>query len=115
MDKILEHNPPLGNLYPGETSNILEPFHLFRGEGEIFDLGHEPPKRERFAFGGETVKPPGYRITNKCTACGACAARCPVGVIMAGDLYGIEGNLCLECGLCAKACPEGAIDPAREM
>ncbi len=115
MDKILEHNPQVGNLYPGETINILEPFHLFRGKGEIFDLSHEPPKRERFTFGGEKVNPVGYRITNKCTACGACAECCPVGVITAGDLYNIEGSLCLECGLCAETCPEGAIDPPREM
>jgi len=115
MDKILERNPLLGNLYPGETSSILEPFHLFRGKGEIFDLGHEPPKRERFAFGGEMASPPGYRITDKCTACGACEGSCPVNVITPGDLYSIEGSLCLECGRCAEACPEGAIDPAREL
>lgn len=115
MHRILERNPLLGNLYAGETIQILEPFHLFRGKGEIFDLGHEPPKKERFAFGGATVNPPGFRITAKCTACGACADSCPVGVITEGDVYSIEGSLCLECGLCAEVCPEGAIDPPGKM
>jgi uncharacterized pyridoxamine 5'-phosphate oxidase family protein len=115
IDRIFEHNPMMNDLYPGEKGDILEGFHLYRGKGEIFDLSIEPPKRERFAFGGERVNPSGYRITVKCTACGLCLDACPVDVISEGDVYLIDGYHCLECGRCAEICPEDAIDAAREM
>ena len=70
IDEIFEHNPMMNDLYPDEKRDILEGFRLYRGKGEIFDLSVEPPKRERFAFGSETVNPSGYRITDKCVACG---------------------------------------------
>jgi uncharacterized pyridoxamine 5'-phosphate oxidase family protein/NAD-dependent dihydropyrimidine dehydrogenase PreA subunit len=112
VDKIFEHNPVMNDLYPGETRDILEAFHVYRGKGEIFDLSVEPPKRERFAFGGAAVNPVGYRITGNCSACGICLDACPVGVISAGDIYVIDGSHCLECGRCAELCPEAAIKPA---
>jgi uncharacterized pyridoxamine 5'-phosphate oxidase family protein/ferredoxin len=90
VDKIFEHNP-------------------------IFDLSMEPPLRTRFAFGGETVNPPGYLITDKCTACGLCLDACPVGVISEGKVYLIDGSHCLECGRCAEVCPEDAINPSEGM
>ena len=110
VDKIFKHNPIMNELYPGEKRDILEAFHMFRGKGEIFDLSAEPPCRDRFAFGGETVNPPGYRITDKCTACGLCFEACPVGVISEGEVYLIDGSHCLECGRCAEICPEYAVE-----
>ncbi len=115
IDKIFKNNPILETLYPGDKKDILEAFHLYRGKGEIFDLSTEPPKRERFAFGDETVNPPGFVINNKCTACGTCLDACPVSVISEGDLYSIDGSHCLECGRCAEVCPEDAINPATGM
>jgi len=115
VDRIFEHNPMMNDLYPGEKRDILEAFHMYRGKGEIFDLSIEPPKRKRFAFGGEKVNPPGYRITAKCTACGICLESCPVGVIVEGDVYRIDGGRCLECGRCAEVCPEDAVEPAQGM
>jgi uncharacterized pyridoxamine 5'-phosphate oxidase family protein/NAD-dependent dihydropyrimidine dehydrogenase PreA subunit len=112
VDKVFDLNPMMNDLYPGEKRDILEGFHMYRGKGEIFDLSGEPPKRERFAFGGETVQPVGYRITNGCTACDLCLDACPVGVISAGDVYRIDGGHCLECGRCAEVCPEDAIEAA---
>ena len=113
IDKIFEHNPMMNDLYPDEKRDILEGFHLYRGKGEIFDLSVEPPIRERFAFGGETVNPAGYRIIDKCTACGTCFDACPVDVITEGEIYKIDGSHCLECGRCAEVCPEDAIEPGR--
>jgi len=113
VDKIFEHNSILNTLYPEDKRDILEAFYIYRGKGEIFDLSVEPPKRERFAFGGETVNPSGYRITDKCSACGLCIDTCPIGVISEGEPYLIQGSQCLECGLCAEACPEDAIDPSK--
>lgn len=109
---ILEQNPVLGALYPGGRHDILDVYHLHRGRGEVFDLSGAAPKRERFAFGGDTVARPGCRITAACTSCGTCPEACPVGAISAGTVYRIEGERCLECGRCAEACPEGAIEAA---
>ncbi|MGD9055254.1 MAG: 4Fe-4S binding protein [Desulfobacterales bacterium] len=113
IDEIFEHNPMMNDLYPGEKRDILEGFHLYRGKGEIFDLSVEPPGRERFAFGGETVNPPGYTITSRCTACGLCMEACPVGVISGGEVYLIDGSHCLECGRCVEFCPEDAVEVAK--
>ncbi len=115
LDTIYEHNPVLEKLYPGDTSRILSVFLMFRGVGEIFDLSTEPPHRRRFAFGGAAVNPPGYAITDACTACGTCAEACPVGVIAPGDVYRIDGAHCLECGACAEVCPEEAIHAAQGL
>ncbi|MBT8366900.1 MAG: 4Fe-4S binding protein [Deltaproteobacteria bacterium] len=115
IDEIFEHNPMMNDLYPGEKRDILEGFHLYRGKGEIFDLSTEPPGRERFAFGGETVNPPGYTITNQCTACSLCVEACPVEAISEDEIYRIDGSHCLECGRCAEICPEDAIETAKEI
>lgn len=115
VDRIFLYNPMMNDLYPGEKRDILEAYHLYRGKGEVYDLSVEPPRRQRFAFGGETVNPPGYRITERCSACGTCLDACPVGVISEGEVYEIEGARCLECGRCAEVCPEEAIAPGAGM
>jgi uncharacterized pyridoxamine 5'-phosphate oxidase family protein len=115
VDKIFTHNPVLTELYPDEKKNILEAFHLYKGKGEIFDLSLRPPRRDRFAFGGATVNPPGYRINENCTACGLCRESCPVGVISEGDIFSVNGNSCLECGICAEICPENAVEQSLGM
>ncbi len=48
------------------------------------------------------------RITDKCLACGACAAGCPVEAIVEGDIYKIT-DACVECGACVETCPVEAI------
>jgi uncharacterized pyridoxamine 5'-phosphate oxidase family protein len=116
IDEIFEHNPMMNDLYPDEMRDILEGFHLYGGKGEIFDLSVEPPSRERFAFGGETVNPVGYMITSQCTACGLCLDACPVQVISEGDdVYRIDGGHCLECGRCEEVCPDDAIEAAKGL
>ena len=46
-----------------------------------------------------------------CAACGSCQSECPVGAIVAGDVYSIDASLCADCGTCVDACPAGAIAP----
>jgi NAD-dependent dihydropyrimidine dehydrogenase PreA subunit len=52
-----------------------------------------------------------YVITDKCVACGTCAAQCPVSAISEGDIYHIDPDTCIECGSCAEVCPSEAIIP----
>lgn len=48
-----------------------------------------------------------------CTACGRCAAVCPVGAIDAADPRRTDADLCIGCMRCVKLCPVEArtIDP----
>ena len=112
LEKIFEADPVLDEVYPEDTKEILEVFCLPAGVGEVFDLSVVPPKRERFTFGGAKVEEPGYRITEKCTACGICKELCPTGAISEGEIYKIDGSICLECGRCYEHCPYDAIEPA---
>jgi electron transport complex protein RnfB len=47
--------------------------------------------------------------TEKCTACGTCADRCPVGAIQVENVAQVDRRKCLGCGLCAGVCPANAI------
>ena len=50
-----------------------------------------------------------YKITDKCIACGACAANCPVSCISdKGSKYEIDPSMCISCGTCAQVCPVDA-------
>jgi Fe-S-cluster-containing dehydrogenase component len=50
----------------------------------------------------------GVRLnTERCTACGACAAACPFGAIsLDGDGRPL---VCVYCGICARYCPHGVL------
>ena len=50
-----------------------------------------------------------YKINEDCTACGSCAAECPVSCISEGDKYDINPDECIDCGACAAVCPVDAI------
>jgi ferredoxin len=47
----------------------------------------------------------------RCTGCGACASRCPVGAIRQGTCGGFSIDLgtCADCGCCVKMCDAGAV------
>ena len=49
------------------------------------------------------------KITDKCIACGSCAANCPVECISEGDIYVIDPEQCIDCGACQENCPVEAI------
>ena len=51
-----------------------------------------------------------HRITEDCSACGACIDECPGDAISEGDpIYVIDPELCTDCGTCVEACPNDAI------
>jgi len=54
-----------------------------------------------------------YRISDECTACGECEAKCPAKAITAKDKgYCIDADRCNECGSCADICPVAAAKKA---
>lgn len=108
---IFEKNPAMGGLFPDEE-NKFTPFYVHMGKGEVFDLsGRERKlKRQRFAFGGETVNQAGCIITESCIECGICKKECPFDAIEEGSPYKIESSYCDECGICYNICPVNAID-----
>ena len=116
IDKMFELNPMLNALYGGEKRDILEPFCIYEGTGEVFDLGAAPPQRERFAFGGLEPVRVGYTINNdQCIRCGICQEACPENCISSDQNYVINGSSCIECGRCFERCPADAIDKAMEF
>ena len=52
-----------------------------------------------------------YKISEKCTSCGACQMECPVDAISEGKIYSINPETCIDCGACASVCPVEAIAP----
>lgn len=58
------------------------------------------------------------RVLEGCTRCGACAAACPEGIIVAGDggypEVSFQAGECTFCGDCAGACPVSVFDLSQE-
>ena len=69
----------------------------FIHEHGIRDAEHRYGCFNRHAALGITVD------RNRCTACGHCAAICPMDIKIAGD------QECISCGKCQHSCPSAAI------
>lgn len=112
LAEIFERNPYMAKIYPTEKSrDALEVFHIYRGEGEYFDLSQLPPYRQSFAFGGETVHKTGYRIdASKCIGCQGCHSVCPQGCISNAVPRVIDPSHCIHCGNCFCICPVKAVE-----
>jgi len=66
---------------------------------------YKPRDREGNFINILKVKPVTDRA--KCSGCGLCARRCPMGSIAAGNLAEVSG-ICIKCCACVKGCPTGA-------
>lgn len=112
LPRLLEKNPYMAQIYPTEVSRqALTVFCLYQGTGEWFDLSARPIERAQFSFGGAEEKTEGYRVTERCTGCGACQTVCPQACI---DLSCRPAKIlqahCLRCGNCMSVCPAGAVE-----
>lgn len=112
LAEIFEHNPYMAKIYPTEKSReALEVFHIYRGEGEYFDLSQLPPYRQSFAFGGAELHRTGYRVNpDKCIGCMGCRSVCPQGCISNVIPRAIDPSHCIHCGSCFRICPVKAVE-----
>ena len=70
------------------------------GEAELREI---PGSRPYTPYGGVPFK--AQADESLCTACGACAAQCPVGAIDAGNPSQTDADACISCTRCIAACP----------
>lgn len=112
LAEIFEKNPYMAKIYPTEKSReAIEVFHIYKAEGEYFDLSHLPPSRQSFAFGGEKIRQTGYRINaGKCIGCRGCRSICPQGCISNTIPREISHSHCIYCGNCFRICPVKAVE-----
>ena len=66
---------------------------------------YKPRDREGNFINILKVKP--VTDMDKCSGCGLCAARCPMGSITADNVAEVTG-ICIKCCACVKGCPTGA-------
>ncbi len=82
--------------------------HLLTGfGGALKNLGMGCASRAGKLYQHSSVKP--LIKTDKCTACGICAAHCQAEAISIGRYAKINPDICTGCGECLGRCPEGAI------
>ena len=93
--------------------------------GKVLNLDFVPPEKLPIAVSGCDPIRPYYKprdregnfinilkvkpVTDaeKCTNCGLCAAKCPMGSISADNVAEVAG-ICIKCCACVKGCPTGA-------
>lgn len=109
--RVFEENSYMADIYRQEESRtVLTVFQLYEGEGEYFDLSQIPPRREPFSFGNAQITKSGYQITKKCSGCGVCLKKCPVGCIkLCNNKLEIMEENCIRCGNCLEICKFGAV------
>jgi uncharacterized protein len=67
-------------------------------------LGSRPGKLDMHAMLSPVVR------SDKCVACGRCAAECPADAISLGKAASIDPKKCIGCVHCIAVCPQRAID-----
>ncbi len=107
---LFENNKFMYDIYPGETSKVLEIFKIYSWEGEYFDLTARPIFRKTFTNNYKENDLKKYIVNkDKCTSCGNCLKVCPQKCIDIQNKLIIENN-CLKCGACLEICNKEAIN-----
>ncbi len=80
-----------------------------------FKWDYPPTRRRTNAKVRGQVIPMIWKVNDNCTACGTCAAVCPVDptlyVVNDKAVYQeARADECTECYACVDSCPEGAIE-----
>lgn len=110
-DEIFEKNPYMQKIYPGETRDALEVFHLYEAQGEYFDISNPSHVvRQAIVIGNVDVLQNGYFVGQGCIGCKLCYSVCPQKCIdISAKPVIIDPNRCLHCGRCAEICPKQVI------
>ena len=54
-----------------------------------------------------------YRVTDACTACGACLLTCPEHAVVPSLPLQVRHDRCTACGECVEVCPADALVEVR--
>lgn len=132
IDTVFGEQPYLANVYP-TRQDVAEPatkspagrrrpkagydtrkigivFEIKDAQIEYFNLGVNPIFRETYTIVNTNAEYKGYRITDKCIACGTCQSVCPQRCIKSGTPFEIIPENCLHCGACFENCPVKAVE-----
>lgn len=112
LDEIFEKNAYMQAIYPRDTRDALEVFHLYEAEGEFFDIS-DPSSvtRASIVIGGARSTESDYFVGDGCIGCKLCYAACPQRCIDVSRIPAvIDQAHCLHCGRCAEACAQRAIE-----
>lgn len=109
---IFEKNTYMQQIYPDNTREALDVFHLYEATGEYFDISN-PSKilRESIIIGDAITKEQGYFVGSSCIGCKLCYSVCPQKCIdITVKPVIINQSNCLHCGRCAEICPKQTIE-----
>ena len=82
-------------------------------EAAVVDIDRETPIAPYYKPFKEDMTPAVFlkakplTHSDKCIACGSCAASCPMGSISFEDFATVSG-VCIKCHACVRSCPSGA-------
>lgn len=111
LDIMLEKNPYMKEIYPGDTREAIEVFWLYKAKGEYFDIS-VPSNivRDSIIIGDSDSAMTGFVVKEGCIGCKLCYSVCPQKCIdITSKPVSIIQNHCLHCGRCAEICPKGCI------